>query len=96
MPQAGDSARRRRRDAEESSWIRKNASSGWKSWPIFRKNVCANSTRALTAQQQQIDTLEHRLAETMELARNLRDQLGQTGNGAPVNDLPPHYMPERY
>ena len=51
---------------------------------------------ALTAQQQQIDTLEHRLAETMELARNLRDQLGQTGNGAPVNDLPPHYMPERY
>ena len=79
---AGDSASAQAQDAEESSWIRKNASSGWKSWPIFQEERLRELNEALTAQQQQIDTLEHRLAETMELARNLRDQLGQTGNGA--------------
>lgn len=62
----------------------------------FQEERLRELSEALTAQQQQIDMLEHRLVETMELARNLRDQLGQTGNGAPVNDLPPHYMPERY
>lgn len=62
----------------------------------FQEERLRELNEALTAQQQQIDMLEHRLAGTMELARNLRDQLGQTGNGAPVNDLPPHYMPERY
>ena len=62
----------------------------------FQEERLRELNEALTAQQQQIDTLEHRLAETMELARNLLDQLGQNGNGDPVNDLPPHYMPERY
>ena len=62
----------------------------------FQEERLRELNEALTAQQQQIDTLEHRLAETMELARNQRDQLGQTGTGAPVNALPPNYMPAPY
>ena len=47
---------------------------------------------ALTAQQLQMDRLEHDLAKASVLIRALREKLEQQ----PDNALPPHFMPERW
>ena len=46
-------------------------------------------------QQRQLDDMERQLAEACQLLRLLREQMSEQGNG-PANELPPHYMPERY
>jgi len=58
----------------------------------FQEQLLAQLNEALTFQQKQIDMLEKRLAE---LEENMQGMLDATRD-APVNTLPPHYMPERY
>lgn len=47
---------------------------------------------ALTAQQLQMDRLEHDMAKATTVIRALREKLEQQ----PDNALPPHFMPERW
>lgn len=47
---------------------------------------------ALTAQQLQLDKLEHDMAKAVNVIRALREKLEQQ----PDNALPPHFMPERW
>ena len=59
----------------------------------FQEKLLRQLNEALTGQQAQLDALEKRLAGLEEHMTTLLDTLGQD---APVNTLPPHYMPERY
>ena len=59
----------------------------------FQEKLLRQLNEALTSQQAQLDALEKRLAGLEEHMTTLLDSLGQD---APVNTLPPHYMPERY
>ena len=61
------------------------------SW--FQEKLLGELNEALTAQQRQLDRIEKRLAMIEERVRQLQQSCGQD---APVNTLPPHYMPERY
>ena len=58
----------------------------------FQERLLSQLNDALTGQQQQLDQLEKRVGE---LENNLETVLDATRD-APVNTLPPHYMPERY
>ena len=59
----------------------------------FQEKLLRQLNEALTSQQAQLDALEKRLAGLEEHMTTLLDSFGQD---APVNTLPPHYMPERY
>ena len=59
----------------------------------FQEKLLAQLNEALTFQQAQIDFLEKRIAE---LEQNVTSLLETSPQEAPVNTLPPHYMPERY
>ena len=59
----------------------------------FQEKLLAQLNEALTFQQAQIDLLEKRIAE---LEQNVTSLLETSPQEAPVNTLPPHYMPERY
>ena len=59
----------------------------------FQEKLLRELNEALASQQAQLDALEKRLAGLEEHMTTLLDSLGQD---APVNTLPPHYMPERY
>jgi len=59
----------------------------------FQEKLLSQLNDALTFQQAQIDLLEKRIAE---LEQNVDGLLESAPQDAPVNTLPPHYMPERY
>ena len=65
---------------------------------FFQEERLEALNAARTAQQRQLDAAEQRLADAVELVRLLRGQLDQMkAGGAPAGEeLPPHYMPERY
>lgn len=59
----------------------------------FQENLLSQLNDALTGQQKQLDMLEKRIAA---LEENVAGLLETSSQDAPVNTLPPHYMPERY
>ena len=59
----------------------------------FQEKLLSQLNEALTFQQAQIDFLEKRITE---LEQNVTSLLETSPLEAPVNTLPPHYMPERY
>ncbi len=59
----------------------------------FQEKLLSQLNEALTFQQTQIDMLEKKIAE---LEQNVEGLLETAPQDAPVNTLPPHYMPERY
>ncbi|MBP3730703.1 MAG: SlyX family protein [Mailhella sp.] len=61
------------------------------SW--FQEKLLAQLNEALTGQQRQLDMMEKRLLRLEEHVSMLMLDAQQE---APVNALPPHYMPERY
>lgn len=65
---------------------------------FFQEERLEALNTALTAQQRQLDTVEARLDEATDLLRNLRGQLELLRGhmAASGEELPPHYMPERY
>lgn len=65
---------------------------------FFQEERLEALNAALSAQQRQLDTVENRLADAVELLRALRGQMDLLrGNmAAGGEELPPHYMPERY
>ena len=58
-----------------------------------QENLLSQLDDALTGQQKQLDMLEKRIAA---LEENVAGLLETSSQDAPVNTLPPHYMPERY
>lgn len=58
----------------------------------FQENALKELNDALFAQQRQIDLLENALRKSAERERRLMELLA----GKAANDLPPHFMPERY
>ena len=65
---------------------------------FFQEERLEALNAALTAQQRQLDAVEQQLAEAVDMLRALRGQMELLKAGAPgsVEELPPHYMPERY
>ena len=65
---------------------------------FFQEERLEALNAALMAQQRQLDAVEQRLAEAVELVRALRGQveLLKGGMADAGEELPPHYMPERY
>ena len=65
---------------------------------FFQEERLEALNAALTAQQRQLDVVEERLAEAVEMLRALRGQMELLKAGDPggAEELPPHYMPERY
>lgn len=66
---------------------------------FFQEERLEALNAALLAQQRQLDALDRKLAETVELTRALRAQMdllqgGLAGDGEA--ELPPHSLPERY
>lgn len=59
----------------------------------FQEKLLKELNEALIMQQAHLDTLEKRLTV---LEENVSAMLEDFGGNAPVNTLPPHYMPERY
>ncbi len=59
----------------------------------FQETLLTRLNEALTGQQKQLDMLEKRLNR---LEEHLTELLEASEQQAPVNTLPPHYMPERY
>lgn len=65
---------------------------------FFQEERLEALNEALTAQQRQLDAVEQQLADAVDMLRALRGQMELLKAGAPgsVEELPPHYMPERY
>lgn len=64
---------------------------------FFQEERLEALNAALTAQQRQLDAVEQRLTDAVEMLRALRGQLELLKGGAGgEEELPPHYMPERY
>lgn len=65
---------------------------------FFQEERLEALNAALTAQQRQLDAVEQQLAEAVDMLRALRGQMELLKAGTPggVEELPPHYMPERY
>lgn len=65
---------------------------------FFQEERLEALNAALTAQQRQLDAVEQQLADAVDMLRALRGQMELLKAGVPgsVEELPPHYMPERY
>ena len=65
---------------------------------FFQEERLEALNAALTAQQRQLDALEQKLTETVELTRLLRGQMELLQGGMSNGDgePPAHYLPDRY